>query len=73
MRVILEGFLEAEKVHGVCYTRFIGDGNSLDYPTLIQNVPWGYAIEKPTMHVNAIGVHLSNSSTTTPPIKVAED
>ena len=44
--IILDGFLEAEKVHGVRYTRFIGDGDSSVYPTLIQNVPWGYAIEK---------------------------
>ena len=26
--IILEGFLEAEKVHGVHYTTFIGDGDS---------------------------------------------
>ena len=45
--IILEGFLEAEKVHGVRYTRFIGDGDSSVYPTLLQCVPvWGHVIEK---------------------------
>ena len=45
--IILEGFKLAEQVHGVRYTRFIGDGDSSVYPTLIQNVPgWGYAIKK---------------------------
>ena len=45
--IILEGFLEAEKMHGVRYTRFVGDGDSSVYPTLLQNVPgWGYAIKK---------------------------
>ena len=44
---ILEGFLEAEKVHGLRYTRFIGDGDSSVYPTLLQSVPgWGRAIKK---------------------------
>lgn len=45
--IILEGFLEAERVHGVRYTKFIGDGDSSVYPTLIQNVSgWGHAIQK---------------------------
>ncbi len=45
--IILEGFLEAERVHGVRYTKFIGDGDSSVYPTLLQNVPgWGHAIQK---------------------------
>ncbi len=45
--IILEGFLEAERVHGVRYMKFIGDGDSSVYPTLLQNVPgWGYAIKK---------------------------
>ena len=43
----MEGFLEAETVHGVRYTQFIGDGDSSVHPTLIQNVPgWGNAIKK---------------------------
>ena len=47
INIILEGFKLAEQVHGVRYTRFIGDGDSSVYPTLIQNVPgWGYAIKK---------------------------
>ena len=36
--IILEGFLEAEGLHGVRYTEYIGDGDSSMYPTLIQNV-----------------------------------
>ena len=43
---ILEGFQEAEKVHGVRYTEFVGDGDSAVYPTLIQEVPWGRAVKK---------------------------
>jgi len=37
--IILEGFLEAEKVHGVRYTQFIEDGDSSVYPTLLTSVP----------------------------------
>ena len=44
--IILQGFLEAECIHGLRYTRFIGDGDSSVHSTLIQNVPWGYAIKK---------------------------
>lgn len=45
--VILEGFIESEKVHGVRYTTFIGDGDSSVHPTLIQQVPgWGHCIRK---------------------------
>ena len=45
--IILEGFINAERVHGVRYTQFIGDGDSSVYPTLIQKVPgWGHAIRK---------------------------
>lgn len=45
--VILEGFKQAEKVHGVRYKRFVGDGDSSVYPTLIDSVPvWGRYIEK---------------------------
>ena len=45
--IILEGFINAERVHGVHYTQFIGDGDSSVYPTLIQKVPgWGHAIRK---------------------------
>ncbi len=45
--IILEGFLEAERVHGVRYTQFIGDGDSSVYSTLLQNVPgWGHVIKK---------------------------
>ena len=45
--IILEGFVEAEKVHGVRYTQFIGDGDSSIYPTLLTSVHfWGHAIKK---------------------------
>ena len=45
--IILEGFNQCEKVHGVRYMRFIGDGDSSVYPTLVTNVPiWGHAIRK---------------------------
>ena len=30
----------------MCYTSFIGDGNSSVYPTLISSIPWGYTIKK---------------------------
>ena len=44
---ILEGFQESERVHSVRYTRFIGDGDSAVYPTLLQGVPeWERAIKK---------------------------
>ncbi len=44
---IVEGFLVAEKVHGVRYTTVIGDGDSSVYPSLIQQVPgWGHCIRK---------------------------
>ena len=33
--IILEGFLEAERVHGVRYTKFIGDGDSSVHSILL--------------------------------------
>ena len=45
--IILEGFTQSEKVHGVRYKRFVGDGDSSVYPTLLEKVPsWGRYIEK---------------------------
>ncbi len=45
--IILDGFLEAEHVHGVRYIRFVGDGDSSVHTTLLQSVPgWGFAIRK---------------------------
>lgn len=45
--ILLEGFLEAERVHGVRYINFVGDGDSSVHTTLIQRVPgWGHAIKK---------------------------
>ncbi len=45
--IIVDGFLEAERVHGVRYTKFVGDGDSSIYPALISGVPgWGHAIKK---------------------------
>ena len=44
---ILEGFQQSEKVHGLSYTSFVGDGDSSVYPTLLQEVPaYGRAIKK---------------------------
>ena len=45
--IILEGFKQAEKVHGVRYKRFVGNGDSSVYLTVIENIPgWGWYIEK---------------------------
>ena len=44
--IIVNGFLEAEKTHGLRYTSFIGDGDSSVHPTLIQKIPWGRCIKK---------------------------
>ena len=45
--IILEEFTQSEKVHGVRYKRFVGDGDSSVYPTLLEKVPsWGRYIEK---------------------------
>ena len=45
--IILEGFKQAERVHSVRYMRFVGDGDSSVYSTLVQNVPgWGRYIKK---------------------------
>ena len=45
--IILEGFQAAEKTHGVRYMRFVGDGDSSVYPTLLTSVPeWGRDIKK---------------------------
>ena len=45
--IILEGFQQAERVHRVRYVRFIGDGDSSVYSTLIQGVSgWGWPIKK---------------------------
>ena len=44
---ILDGFLKAEQIRGVRYTRFIGDGDSSVFPTLRETVPiWGFDIQK---------------------------
>ena len=45
--IIIDGFCRAERVHGLRYMRFIGDGDSSVYPTLLTTVPgWGRAIVK---------------------------
>ena len=45
--IILEGFQQAGAEHGVRYMRFIGDGDSSVYSTLVQNVTsWGRHIKK---------------------------
>ena len=44
---ILEGFQAAEKTHGVRYMRFVGDGDSSVYLTLLTQVSkWGRDIKK---------------------------
>jgi len=44
--IILKGFEQAEREHGVCYL-MVGGGDSSVYPTLVENVPvWGYTIQK---------------------------
>ena len=45
--ILLEGFMQAEQVHGVRYTRFDGDGDSSVHTTLLQGVPGrGHVIKK---------------------------
>ena len=45
--ILLEAFQQAERVHGVRYMRFIGDGDSSVHSTLIQGVAgWGRHIKK---------------------------
>ena len=45
--IMLEGFKRAEEDHGLRYTKFIGDGDSSVFSTLVQFVPgWGRYIEK---------------------------
>ena len=45
--IILEGFQQAERVHGVRYLRFVGDGDSSVYSALLQGVTgWGRHIKK---------------------------
>ena len=45
--VILEGFMESERIHRLRYTRLVEDGDSSVHATLLQCVPgWGHAIKK---------------------------
>ncbi len=45
--ILLEGFTNAERMHGIRFTKFTGDCDSSVHPTLIQNVPgWGHYIQK---------------------------
>ena len=45
--IIVEGFKIAEKMHGVRYLKFVRDGDSSVYPTLLETVPlWGRDIKK---------------------------
>ena len=41
--IIMTGFLQSEKQHGLRYTRLIGDG---DNSALVSSVPYGYFIKK---------------------------
>ena len=38
--IILEGFCQSITQHGLRYTRFVGDGDSSVYPTLVRKVPY---------------------------------
>ena len=62
--IILEGFYQAETQHGVRYMRFISDGDSSVYSTLVQNVTgWGRHIKKwecANDVFSAIGLYLRN-------------
>ena len=44
--IIVTGFLQSEKQHGLRYTCLIGDGDSSVYPALVSRVPYGYFIKK---------------------------
>ena len=44
--IIAEGFQKCIQQHGVKYSKFIGDGDSSVWSTLVSAVPWGFAIEK---------------------------
>lgn len=45
--IILEGFQKSEQMHGVRYMRFIGDGDSSVFPSLLNGVTgWGRDIKK---------------------------
>ncbi len=45
--IIVEGFKVAEKMHGIRYLRFVGDGDSSVYPSLFEGVPeYGVDIKK---------------------------
>ena len=45
--VILDVFMKAEATHGIRYNKFVGDGDSSVYPTLLSEVPiWGHDIKK---------------------------
>ena len=55
--IILEGFKQAEEVHAVRYKRFVGDGDSSVYPTLIldgDDILRSWSVQ--TMPVNAKGL-----------------
>lgn len=73
--IILEGFKQAEQVHGVRYKRFVGDGDSSVYPTLIENVlGWGRYIEKLECanHACVIGLVWRSWCKTNPHTKVED-
>ena len=37
--ILVQGFREAESDYGLRYTKFVGDGNSSVYPSLITEIP----------------------------------
>ena len=70
--IILEGFLAAEKQHGVHYINSVGVGDSSVYPTLVSNVPgWGSGLKPRSDHPCQLGHILSGSSGSDPVYKIS--
>lgn len=45
--IIVEGFLRAEKQHGLRYINMVGDGDSAVYANIQEQVPvWGRSVKK---------------------------
>ena len=72
--IIVEGFMEAERVHGVRYTKFVGDGDSsvLSSRMFLNGAMPSRSSSVPIMHVNATEGHWRSLSRTIPLTKVVE-
>ena len=75
--IILEGYQECESKHGIRYTRFIGDGDSSTYKTLIERGPyWCKELQKLECSNHAckcLRTHLENLVTSHPQHKKVLD